>query len=362
MITYPLQTMTISQAMDYQFKLVDTMTKHFSGAEFLNMGSVGVSKSLHTSKVEACLAEFFEVEDCVLVRGAGTGAIRWGLYSIIPSGGTVLVHDAPIYPTTKTTFEMMNLTIIRCDFNNENDVKKALLSHKIDAIHIQLTRQKSDDSYDMEQLINQIRQISNLPISCDDNYGAMKVPYISAKLGAEISSFSLFKLLGIEGIACIVGDSNYIQNIKEVQYSGGSQVQGHEAMECLRSLVYTPVMLAQQSLVIDQLVEELNKGSYPFVKKSFAANAQSKVLLLELTEEIAPLLLKEAEKFGALPYPVGAESRYDVLPLFYKVSGTFLQENPKYIDTMIRINPNKAGVQTVLSILNKAYDAVKRGK
>ncbi|MGL4676116.1 MAG: aminotransferase class V-fold PLP-dependent enzyme [Brevinema sp.] len=356
MQTFPINTMSIPQAMEYQFKLVDTMAKHFSGTEFLNTGSVGVSKSSHTQKVESCLADFFEVERCILVRGAGTGAIRWGLFALIPSGGTILIHDAPIYPTTETSFQMMNLKISRCNFNNFEEVQKTLQTQAIDAVHIQLTRQQLDDSYQMEDLITAIRQTSpNIPISCDDNYGAMKVPHISARLGADLCSFSLFKLLGVEGIACIAGTTTAIQKIQAVQYSGGSQVQGHESMECLRSLVYTPVMLAQQSTVVDQLADILNKGTLPFIKNALIANAQSKVLLIELREKIAPLLLIQAEKLGALPYPVGAESRYDTLPLFYKVSGTFLQKNPTLASTMIRINPNKAGVNTIIDILSQAY-------
>lgn len=355
MKTYPLKTMTINEATKYQFKLVDVMTRHFSGTEFLNMGSVGVSKSLHTQKVESCLAEFFEVEDSVLVRGAGTGAIRFGLYSIISAGGTILIHDAPIYPTTKTTFESMNLKTIACNFNDKQCLQNTIKSNKLDAIHIQLARQKPDDSYDMEILINSIKEINtNIPISSDDNYGAMKVPYISARLGADICSFSLFKLLGLEGIGCILGKKNLIQKIKDIQYSGGSQIQGFEAMECLRSLVYTPVMLAQQSAVVDELAEILNSGKYDFVEKAFIANAQSKVLLLQFKKPVAKSVLIEAEKNGALPYPVGAESKYDTLPLFYKVSGTFLEENPNFINTMIRINPNKSGAKTVLNILVKS--------
>lgn len=355
-----LSAMSIEQASEYQFHLVDVMTRYFTGTEFLNLGSVGVNKSLHTRKVEECLAEFFGVEECVLVRGAGTGAIRWGLYAIIQSGGTILIHDAPVYPTTKTTFSMMNLNTICCDFNNFDAIQNTLKTQKIDAIHIQLTRQKINDNYDIKELIQVIHNISETtPISCDDNYGVMKIPHISAHYGADLCSFSLFKLLGVEGIACIAGRAKYIQKIKQVQYSGGSQVQGHEAMDCLRSLVYAPVMLAQQSAVVDQLAILLtNNKAYPFIKKVFIANAQSKVLIIEFRKEIASQFLKNSEKLGALPHPVGAESHYETLPLFYKISGTFLNENPEFAHTMIRINPNRAGVQTILRILKKAYQLI----
>ena len=43
-----------------------------------------------------------------------------------------------------------------------------------------------------------------------------------------------------------MGDSETIKSINKLNYSGGSQVQGYEAMDALRSLVYAPVMLAIQ--------------------------------------------------------------------------------------------------------------------
>lgn len=357
--TYPLKFMTLEEATTYQFRLIDTITKHFSGTEFLNLGSVGVKKSFHTQKVEQCLADFFHVESALLVRGAGTGALRWGLFALIPQGGTILVHDAPIYPTTETTFQMMNLQVIKCNFNDSNELKNILSSSAIDTIHIQLTRQKLDDSYDIEILLNTIHDVNpNIPISCDDNYGVMKVSKVSTEIGADISSFSLFKLLGPEGIGCILGKEKYVSRIREAQYSGGSQVQGHESMEVLRSLVYTPVMLALQSQVVDELALRLNTNKYPFIKQVIVANAQSKVLLVEFHDPIAPIFLKEVVALGGLPHPVGAESRYDVLPLFYKVSGTFLKENPRLGDYMIRINPNRAGVETIIRLLTETYHII----
>ena len=48
-----------------------------------------------------------------------------------------------------------------------------------------------------------------------------------------------------------------IDRIYKMQYSGGSQVQGHEAMEALRGLIYAPVALAIQSEVNEELVRRL---------------------------------------------------------------------------------------------------------
>lgn len=352
MKTSPLPTMNAAEAAEYQFALVDTITRHFKGAEFLNMGDLGVVKSTHTRKAEECLADFFGTEDAVLLRGAGTGALRWGFYALIKAGGRLLVHDAPVYPTTQTTVETMGLRLIPTDFHKLQDNLP-----EADAALVQYARQHPEDSYDMAAVLKIIKG-GGLPTLCDDNYVVMKTKKISAALGADMSAFSLFKLLGPEGLGCVVGKKSYIQKIQSVQYSGGSQVQGYEAMDALRSLVYAPVALALQSAVIERCAAELQ--SVPFVKNASIANAQSKVLLVEFFEDIAEKVLVEAQKLGALPHPVGAESRYEVPPLFYRVSGTFLKADPGLKTRMIRINPNRAGSETVLRILDEAYRAAKK--
>ena len=48
--------------------------------------------------------------------------------------------------------------------------------------------------------------------------------------------------------------------------------------------------------------------------------------------------------------------------MFYKASGTFLKKDPSLIDTMIRINPNKAGADTVIRILKESIEAAKENK
>lgn len=90
------------------------------------------------------------------------------------------------------------------------------------------------------------------------------------------------------------------------------------------------------------------------MKQAFIANAQSKVLLVEFHEPIAEKVLARAQHLGALPYPVGAESKYEIPPLFYRVSGTFLQSDPTLQQRMIRINPNRSGAQTILRILQES--------
>ena len=65
-----------------------------------------------------------------------------------------------------------------------------------------------------------------------------------------------------------------------------------------------------------------------------------------------------AKRRGALPYPVGAESKYEIPPLFYRLSGTFRQANPQSEHCAIRINPNRSGEETVLRILRESIASI----
>jgi selenocysteine lyase/cysteine desulfurase len=44
-----------------------------------------------------------------------------------------------------------------------------------------------------------------MPIVVDDNYTLFKTPRIGVQLGADISTFSGFKVLGPEGIGVVAG-------------------------------------------------------------------------------------------------------------------------------------------------------------
>lgn len=361
MKTYPLESITMEQAKKIQFKLIDTITKHFNGKDILTLGDLGVvmgiNKPVTTLKVEETLADFFGVEKVALLRGAGTGALRWGILSMVKPGDTMLVHDAPIYPTTKVTLDSMGLNIVKADFNDEDELRKILTKENIDTVLIQYTRQKIDDKYDMEQVIKTIRQVKKaMPIITDDNYAVMKVKKTGAQYGADLSAFSLFKLLGPEGIGCLMGKSTYVDYVIGLNYSGGSQVQGHEAMACLRGLIYAPVQLAIQAEVNEELVLRFNNGEVKGVKNAFIANAQSKVLLVELEENIAKKVLVEAEKLGAAPNPVGAESKYEFVPMVYRVSGTFRASDATLEERMIRINPMRSGADTIIRIVREAIE------
>ena len=47
METFPLESLSVEEAMKQQFKLVDIITKHFTGEEFLSAGDLGVVKGLN---------------------------------------------------------------------------------------------------------------------------------------------------------------------------------------------------------------------------------------------------------------------------------------------------------------------------
>lgn len=360
MKTYPLQSISIDEAIQKQFRLVDCISKNFTGTELLSRGDLGVhqpeNEPLTTAKAEKTVADFFNAEAAIMVRGSGTGAIRYALSSVIKANEKILIHKSPIYSTTKTSFEMLGLETVVADFNNPDDVRKVMKENDINAALIQYTRQAVEDSYDMNELIKLIKSIKDIPIVTDDNYAVMKVDKIGCELGADLSCFSTFKLQGPEGIGLVVGKKKYIDIIRKMHYSGGCQTQGHEALDVLRGLTYAPVMLAIQAQSNEEILSRLNNGEIKGIKDAFIANAQSKVLIVEFEDKIAQKVLKHAERLGALPNPVGAESKYEITPLFYKVSGTFLKEDPERIDTMIRINPNRAGADTVLRILKESIE------
>lgn len=357
METYPLKSISLKEAIEKQFQLVDFITEEFTGQEALSLGDLGVvppyNQPLTTLKVEKVLAKFFNSEACRLVRGAGSGAIKEGLMSLLKPNSTLLVHEAPIYETTNNTLKWMNINIIEADFNDLKELEDVLKDNAIDAALVQYTRQTLFDSYEIEEVINLIKKYF-IPIITDDNYAVMKVSKIGVEMGADLSAFSLFKLLGPEGIGCLVGKAKYIEPVVKRLYSGGSQVQGHEALEALRSLIYAPVALAIQAEVVDEVAKSLNSGAIKGVKKAFVANAQSKVVIVELEKDNAAEVIIESAKLGAAPHPVGAESKYEFVPMFYRVSKTVADQLGGATHNLIRINPMRSGTATVLKILEKA--------
>jgi len=365
MKTYPLMSLSVEEAKKKQFSLIDEITKVFRGSEILTRGDLGVIQGLNqpktTNKVEKVLGNYFDAEAAMLVRGAGTMAIRMALHATMKIGDTLLVHDAPIYPTTKVSIDTMGLKVIETNFNDIENLKRTLKDQAIDGVLIQITRQKPDDSYDANEVIDCIQEYSSsIPIITDDNYAVLKTPKIGSQMGATLACFSTFKLLGPEGIGCIIGNQEAIEKLKAENYSGGLQVQGHEAIDVLRGMIYAPVSLALSAGVLEEVKESLNAGEVQGVKQAYIANAQSKVILVELDNPIASAVLEEAEKLGAAPNPVGAESQYEFVPMFYRLSGTFRAADPDAEKSMIRINPMRSGSDTVKRILREAIIAASK--
>ncbi|AYA41805.1 aminotransferase class V-fold PLP-dependent enzyme [Xenorhabdus nematophila] len=357
MKTYPLQSMTMMQAQQQQFKLVDIICRHFPGADFLSQGDLGLVPDLQqprmTRRIEAVIAAFFGAEAAAFVNGAGTGALRAGLAALVSPNATLLVHSAPIYPTTKVSIEQMGLHVVHADFNHPEHIVAAIRQYQPAACLIQHTRQKMSDRYSLQDVIDTVNQY-HIPSLVDDNYAVMKVTQIGCEYGSTLSTFSCFKLLGPQGVGLVVGKQSAIDTLRHSMYSGGCQIQGYQAMEALRGMVSAPVMHAVQAEVNNELVIRLNQGELPQVKQAFLANAQSKVLLVEFHEPITEKVLTASHTLGALPYPVGAESKFEIPPLFYRISGTFRQTDPSLEQRMIRINPNRSGANTVMRILRES--------
>ncbi len=361
MKTFPLQSLTLIEAQQKQFALVDSICRHFPGSEFLTCGDLGLTPGLNqpriTQRVEQVLADAFHAPAAALVQGAGTGAIRAALAALLKPGQRLLVHDAPVYPTTRVIIEQMGLTLITADFNDLSALKQVVDEQQPDAALVQHTRQQPQDRYVLADVLATLRA-AGVPALTDDNYAVMKVARIGCECGANVSTFSCFKLFGPEGVGVVVGDADVISRIRATLYSGGSQIQGAQALEVLRGLVFAPVMHAVQAGVSERLLALLNGGAVAEVKSAVIANAQSKVLIVEFHQPIAARVLEEAQKLGALPYPVGAESKYEIPPLFYRLSGTFRQANPQLEHCAIRINPNRSGEETVLRILRESIASI----
>lgn len=360
--TYPLLQMEMQQALEAQHRLVDTICRHFSGAEILQSGDFGmhpdVGRPLFTARVEGVLAEFFGAPEALLVRGAGTGGLRAYLMARLSPGARVMVHDAPVFPSTAVTFRAMGLQLERVDFNRPDFPA----GPAPDLVLLQHARQRPDDRYDLGEAIRAVRTAyPSTPILTDDNYAVLKVPAIGVQLGATASSFSAFKLMGPEGIGVILGDSATLAAVRRDNYSGGGQVQGPEAMLTLKALVMAPLTFAAQAMVVEEVARRLNAGEIPGVRGAMVANAQSRVVLAELDSPRADAVVVAAERLGAAPYPVGAESRHEVVPLVYRVSGTFLQADPDLAARTVRINPMRAGAETVIRILAAAIRAASEG-
>ncbi|MBD1382911.1 aminotransferase class V-fold PLP-dependent enzyme [Bacillus sp. IB182487] len=346
---------------------MDEITKEFTNNSFFETGDLGLHPAYNrpktTASAERVLANLFHSEACALVRGSGTAAIRITLSMVVEPGDFVIVHKAPMYKTTQETFRMMGLKQIAVNYNEKGALQKALESDNTSKVfYIQHARQKPTDIYDLKETIAFVKKKRpDLFIVVDDNYCAMKMKGIGVEYGAHLSTFSGFKLMGPEGIGVILGPETIINKIHESNYSGGGQVQGQEAHALLRGMTAAPVMLAVQNEQVEQLCRYLNENKTSFVKEAYMTNSQSKNVIIELNEPIAQVVIEKAAKYGAATYPVGAESKYELVPMIYRVSGSFLESQPHLKEYGLRVNPMKSSAATVIRILNAAINEIVRG-
>lgn len=166
----------------------------------------------------------------------------------------------PVYPTTRVIIEQMGLTLITADFNDLSALKQVVDEQQPDAALVQHTRSSRQDRYVLADVLATLRA-AGVPALTDDNYAVMKVARIGCECGANVSTFSCFKLFGPEGVGAVVGDADVISRIRATLYSGGSQIQGAQALEVLRGLVLAPVMHAVQAGVSERLLALLNGGA-----------------------------------------------------------------------------------------------------
>ena len=98
-----LAVMTVAQARDAQYRLVEATTAEFSGSDYLNGGGLGLTNGASpafTRRVESVIASFFGTEDAILLHGSGTAAVREALAVALPPGGTLLLHEPGPFRTT----------------------------------------------------------------------------------------------------------------------------------------------------------------------------------------------------------------------------------------------------------------------
>ena len=70
-------------------------------------------------------------------------------------------------------------------------------------------------------------------------------------------------------------------------------------------------------------------------------------------------VLDVAWRFGAAPYPVGSQSRFETNVLIYRLSRAMCEARPDLAERMIRISPFRAGPDTVLRVLGQAIAAAR---
>jgi hypothetical protein len=168
----------------------------------------------------------------------------------------------------------------------------------------------------------------------------------------------MFKLLAAANVGCVLADSTIITGIRKDLSSAGCQVQGPQAMEALRSLVYAPVALALQDRVVVEAARRINEmvaaGELPGVARAFAGQPAIRSVVLVFEAPVAEAFLAAAWRHGSPSRSVGEEAAIEVLPLFTYLTGTFLRGTPGLERYCLRINPMRGGPEAVIRVVRDA--------
>jgi hypothetical protein len=362
--------MPLAEAVAAQFRLVDVMqsvmgsdaalTEDFGQARALGTLDFGAGgRPFATARVEETISAYFGVADAVLVAGAGTGAIRAMINAALEPAQAMVLHRAPLYKTVDPVARHMGLQLIPSDFNDAESLGTELRSGAPAALYLQHVPQQLADRWQPAEVIGLARESApGIQILADDNYAVMRVPRLSVQLGADASAFSMFKLLSRANIGCVLGSKLLVARIRRDLSSAGCQVQGPDAMQALRSLVYVPVALALQDQAVVEAAECINalvaEGGLDGVAGAVAAQPAIRSVVLVFAQPVAEEFLASAWRHGSPSRSVGEEAAPEVLPLFTYLTGTFLRGSPGLERWCVRANPMRGGPDAVLRVLRAA--------
>jgi hypothetical protein len=359
--------MSLEEAVACQFRLVDAV-QAVMGSDLALTADYGQDRALGTlqfgaggranatARVEDVFARVFDVDAAVLVPGAGTGAIRAMLNSALEPGQSVIVHDAPIYKTALPVMRHMGLNRIPVNFNDIDAVRDAVRRERPAAVYFQYVPQQLGDTWHPDDIIAATKETApDVKVLADDNYAVMRVPSISVQSGADASAFSLFKVLAAGNIGCVLAKGDVVTAIRRDLSSAGCQVQGPDAMEALRSLVYAPVALAIQDRVVVEAAERINDrvaaGRLPGVVQAVPGQPAIRCVVLVLEKPVAEAFLAASWRHGSPSRSVGEEAAIEVLPLFTYLTGTFLRGTPGLERYCLRINPMRGGSDAIVRVI-----------
>jgi cystathionine beta-lyase family protein involved in aluminum resistance len=365
--------MTLEQAVDVQFRLVDAAQRVMGSDEMFaedvgqvrelaTVGFGGGGRPRTTARVESVLRDFFQAEDAVLVQGAGTGGIRAMLNAGVDAGDSLVLHTAHAYKTTLPTMRHMGLDLHQVDFNDPEVLRTELRRIKPKGVYVQHVPQALGDVHEIDATIQLVRDElgDETRILVDDNYAVMRSRRIGIQMGADASAFSLFKLLAPEQVGVVAGRADVIGAIRRDLSSAGCQIQGPQAMAALRMLMYAPVSLAIQNQTVLETAARINDavaaGELPLVRRAVAAQPGIRSIVLVFDQPIAEAFVRSAWRNGSPSQSVGEEAQYEVLPLFTYLTSTFLKSTEGLEKYAIRINPMRSGPDTILRILRAALD------